>query len=61
MDIERSLEVLSTADLNDLYLGSLDRLSKYYIEGKGKKWENLYNIEKPVAVALCQGAAIALS
>lgn len=58
MEIERSLELLTDDDLNDLYLGSIERLKEYFVIGKGSKWQSLYNIENPLAVALCQGAAM---
>jgi len=58
MDIERSMEIISTADLNELYLGSLTRLVEYYVSERGLKWKKLYNIERPLAIALCQGAAM---
>ena len=47
MDIERSMEILSTEDLNELYLGSLTRLVEYYDSERGLKWKELYNIKKP--------------
>ncbi|MFH2064747.1 MAG: hypothetical protein ABIK15_06090 [Pseudomonadota bacterium] len=58
MELERSLETIKRKDLKELYGGSKKRLQEYFISGKGKKWENLYDIEKPLAVALCQGAAM---
>jgi hypothetical protein len=56
--LERSLELLTESDLIDLYEGSVNRLHKYFLEGQGKKWTDLYDIEQPLAVALCQGAAM---
>jgi hypothetical protein len=58
MEIERSLEPIIEADLQELYEGSAKRLREYFIEGKGAKWTELYTIEQPLAVALCQGAAM---
>lgn len=58
MEIERSLEPITREDLIDLYQGSTKRLSQYFLEGEGRKWSRYYNIEKPLAVALCQGAAL---
>jgi len=34
------------------------RLKEYFVSGDGRKWKNLYNIERPLVVALCQGAAM---
>lgn len=58
MEIERSLETITINDLKELYAGSIKRLHEYFITGQGKKWQKLYNIEQPLAVALCQGAAM---
>ncbi len=58
MEIERSLEPLTKNDLNDLYTGSIKRLNEYFITGKGQKWQHLYSISEPLAVALCQGGAM---
>jgi hypothetical protein len=58
MEIERSIAPLTDNDLSDLYAGSLNRLQEYFIYGKGTKWRELYNIEQPIAVALCQGGAM---
>jgi len=58
MEIDRSLEPLTKEDLKDLYMGSVQRLHEYFIQGQGVKWKELYDIEKPLAVALCQGAAM---
>ncbi len=58
MDIERSMETITKDDLVDLYNGSKNRLRQYFINGEGVKWSDLYDIEKPLAVALCQGAAL---
>lgn len=58
MQIERSLEPLTKNDLSDLYAGSVKRLNEYFITGKGQKWQHLYNISQPLAVALCQGGAM---
>ena len=58
MKIERSLEPILSNDLEDLYNGSTKRLREYFITGNGRKWQKLYNIKKPLAVALCQGAAM---
>ncbi len=58
MEIERSLEPLNNNDLNDLYEGSVKRLHEYFLIGQGRKWLELYDIKQPLAVALCQGAAM---
>ncbi len=58
MEIERCLEPITKEDLKELYEGSVKRLREYFIQGDGAKWKGLYNIEKPLAVALCQGAAM---
>ncbi len=58
MEIERSPELITKEDLKELYEGSVQRLQQYFIQGQGAKWKNFYNIEKPLAVALCQGAAM---
>lgn len=56
--IERSLELITKSDLRDLYNGSVKRLYEYFLYGRGKKWLRLYDIKQPLAVALCQGAAM---
>ena len=58
MEVERSLEPITNDDLREIYAGSRDRLKKYFVQGKGKIWANHYKIESPLAVALCQGAAM---
>lgn len=58
MEIDRSLETITTNDLTELYSGSIRRLAKHFISGPGAKWQALYDIERPLAVALCQGAAL---
>ena len=58
MDIERSLEPITKNDLKELYIGSVKCLDEYYINGGGVKWKSLYDIKRPLAVALCQGAAM---
>jgi hypothetical protein len=60
MEIERSLEPITREDLIDLYQGSTKRLGQYFLKGEDRKWSRYYNynIEKPLAVALCQGAAL---
>jgi len=58
VESERSFARIAPADLRDLYVGSVKRLHEYFIQGKGAKWNELYNIKKPIAVALCQGAAM---
>ncbi len=58
MEIERTLEPLTKNDLKDIYEGSVNCVNEYFIEGQGSKWQDRYNIEKPLAVALCQGAAM---
>lgn len=56
--IERSHEPLTDNDLKELYAGSTARLREYFISGHGRKWGDLYDIQNPIAVALCQGAAM---
>jgi hypothetical protein len=58
MEIERSLEPITDEDLKELYEGSVERLKEHFIYGDGAKWKELYNIEQPLAVALCQGGAM---
>ncbi len=58
MEIERSLEPLTDSDLKELYSGSVKRLYEYFLTGRGSKWKQLYNIQEPLAVALCQGSAM---
>lgn len=58
MEIERSPEPITIGDLKELYNGSVQRLNEYFVQGQGVKWKKLYNIEKPLAVALCQGGAM---
>jgi hypothetical protein len=33
-------------------------LRQHFVDGPGQKWTNLYDINQPLAVALCQGAAM---
>ena len=56
--IERSSEQLTKENLKELYSGSVQRLQEYFVIGQGAKWKELYDMEKPLAVALCQGAAM---
>ena len=58
MEIERSPEPLTKEDLKELYAGSVRRLYEYFINGEGAKWKVLYDIQKPLAIALCQGGAM---
>jgi len=58
MEAEQSYELITINDLKELYIGSLNRLKEYFVFGHGKKWNILYNIEQPLVVALCQGAAM---
>jgi hypothetical protein len=58
MEIERSLEPLTENVLKELYSGSVKRLHEYFLIGQGSKWLELYDIKQPLAVALCQGAAM---
>lgn len=58
MEVERSLEPITESDLEELYEGSVKRLREYFVQGRGAKWWQLYNIENPLAVALCQGGAM---
>jgi hypothetical protein len=57
-DVERSAEPITGRDLEELYAGSMECLSDYFVWGKGRKWQALYDIGQPIAVALCQGAAM---
>ena len=58
MEIERSLEPITQNDHHELLEGSERRLEKHFVHGDGIKWQRLYNINKPLAVALCQGGAM---
>jgi hypothetical protein len=58
IEIERSLKVITNDDLRKLYEGSAKRLGEYFVAGQGRKWLEFYDIEKPLAVALCQGGAM---
>lgn len=58
MKIERSLEPITNNDLKELLEGSVERLRKYFVQGDGVKWREFYNMEQPLAVALCQGGAM---
>jgi hypothetical protein len=58
VELERSQALLTDNDLKELYVGSVNRLRQYFVTGQGAKWLRLYQIEKPLAVALCQGAAM---
>lgn len=55
---ERSFEPLELDDLTEIYTGSVERLKEHFLLGDGRKWFDLYDIESPLAVALCQGAAM---
>ncbi len=55
---ERSFAQITSEDLKELLAGSQKRLADYFINGKGGKWLKLYDIKKPLCVALCQGAAL---
>lgn len=55
---ERSYAHLTRGDLQALHDGSSKRLHEYFVTGEGKKWTKLYDIKRPLAVALCQGAAM---
>jgi len=58
VEIERSIEPLTDEDLKELCVGSVKCLREYFVQGQGVKWRSLYNIEQPLAVALCQGGAM---
>jgi hypothetical protein len=58
MELERSLEPFTERDLKELYEGSVTRLDEYFLVGQGSKCLELYDIKQPLAVALCQGAAM---
>jgi hypothetical protein len=38
MEIERSSEPLTKNDLEELYLGSMQRLKEYFVFGQGSRW-----------------------
>jgi hypothetical protein len=54
----RSPEPITQEDLAALLNGSWKRVRQHFVSGPGQKWANLYDINKPLAVALCQGAAM---
>ncbi len=56
--IERSFKPIVNDDLKQLYKGSVEVIQQYFFHGNGKKWLSLYDIKNPIAVALCQGAAM---
>lgn len=56
--LERSLEPITRTDLSELFEGSKKRLQAFFLDTQGSKWLKLYDIENPIAVALCQGAAL---
>lgn len=56
--IERSFEPIVNDDLKQLYTGSVKVIQQYFVHGNGKKWLSLYDIKNPIAVTLCQGAAM---
>lgn len=58
MECERSYSEITKEDLFNLFQGSQKRLNKYFYEGDGRKWLDLYNIKEPIVAALCQGAAM---
>ncbi len=58
LEIERATAEISRDDLAELLAGSIDCLERYFLWGKGRKWQALYDLEQPLAVALCQGAAM---
>ena len=58
MEAERSLEPITENHLKDLYEWSVKRLSEYFVQGQGEKWQELCNIDQPLAVALYQGGAM---
>jgi hypothetical protein len=58
MDIERSIAFITGDDLEDLFSGSIERLAAYFVHGSEKQWSALYDISRPIAAALCQGAAM---
>ncbi len=55
---ERNYSEITKEDLITLLQGSIDCLQSYFVKGDGTKWQSLYNIYKPLCVALCQGAAM---
>ena len=55
---ERSGAPILREDLVALLAGSWKRVREHFVEGPGAKWATHYDINKPLAVALCQGAAM---
>ena len=55
---ERSTSKITANDLEELLAGSRHRLAGYFVYGEGIKWKELYDIRKPLCIALCQGAAM---
>jgi len=58
VNVDRSAATISTSDLEELFAESLARLRGYFVQGAGKKWSKLYDIQRPLGAALCQGAAM---
>ena len=55
---ERNYSYIVSKDLQKLFEGSKERLYQYFLQGIGKKWLEHYDIESPICIALCQGAAM---
>ena len=55
---ERSTAQITREDLAALLEGSWRRIRAHFIDGPGIKWASHYDMNKPAAVALCQGAAM---
>ena len=55
---ERNYSRIDESDLRVLLNNSKTVLHKYFYSSKGNKWLDLYDINNPICVALCQGAAM---
>jgi hypothetical protein len=55
---ERNYSQIDESDLRVLLNNSKTVLHKYFYSSKGNKWLDLYDINNPICVALCQGAAM---
>ncbi|MBN1523593.1 MAG: hypothetical protein JW904_03825 [Spirochaetales bacterium] len=55
---ERNYSEIEKRDLLELLEGSVAQVNNYFYSKKGEKWLELYNINNPLCVALCQGAAM---
>lgn len=55
---ERAYPPITRRDLRKLLAGSQARLRAHFVDGQGRKWQRWYDFDRPLAVALCQGAAL---